>query len=54
MSHHPGSRAPTLALHLSARSAHLNIPNEVKPWHKAAPWLISAVTILGLIVILHN
>jgi hypothetical protein len=36
------------------RSAHLNIANEVKHWHKAAPWLLSAATILGLIVILHH
>jgi hypothetical protein len=54
MSHHPRSRAPTLALHLIVRSAHLNIPNEVKLWHKSAPLLIAAVTILGLIVILHH
>jgi len=44
----------------------LNIPNVLKKddaitesdtfrrWHKAAPWLISAVTILGLMVILHR
>jgi len=43
----------------------LNIPNKAKKdaaavesnivlWHKSAPWLISAVTILGLIVILHT
>jgi hypothetical protein len=32
----------------------LNIPNEVKLWHKAAPVMISAATILGLIVILHH
>jgi hypothetical protein len=44
----------------------LNIPTVVKkdgliaesdtfqPWHKAAPWLISAVTMLGLIVIFHR
>jgi hypothetical protein len=54
MSHHLRSRAPTLALHLIVRSAHLNIPNEVKLWHKSAPLLIAAVTILGLIVILHH
>jgi hypothetical protein len=36
------------------RSAHLDIPNEVKLWHKSAPLLITAVTILGLIVILHH
>ena len=54
MSHHPQSRAPTLALHLIVRSAHLNIPNEVKLWHKSAPLLITAATILGLIVIFHH
>ena len=54
MSHHPRSRAPTLALHLIVRSAHLNIPNEVKLWHKSAPLLITAATILGLIVIFHH
>jgi len=44
----------------------LNIPNELKkdiaivesntllPWHKSAPWLISAATILGLIVIFQR
>jgi hypothetical protein len=32
----------------------LNIPNKVKLWHKSAPLLITAVTILGLIVILHQ
>jgi hypothetical protein len=44
----------------------LSIPNVLKKdgviaesdtfrrWHKAAPWLISAVTILGLIVIFHG
>jgi hypothetical protein len=53
MSHHPRSRAPTLALHLIVRSA-LNIPNKVKLWHKSAPLLITAATILGLIVILHH
>jgi hypothetical protein len=54
MSHHARSCAPTLAHHLPVRSAHLNIPNEVKLWHKSAPLLITAVTILGLIVILHH
>jgi hypothetical protein len=54
MSHHLRSRAPTLALDLIVRSAHLNIPNEVKLWHKAAPLLITAATILGLIVIFHQ
>jgi hypothetical protein len=44
----------------------LNIPDVVKKdgaiaesetfhrWHKAAPWLISAVTILGLMVIFQR
>jgi hypothetical protein len=32
----------------------LNIPNEVKLWHKSAPWLITAAVILALIVILHR
>jgi hypothetical protein len=54
MSHHARSRTPTLALHLIVRSAHLNIPNEVKLWHKSAPLLIVAVTILSLIVILRH
>jgi hypothetical protein len=46
-------RAPTLAFHLVVRSAHLNIPKDVKLWHKSAPLLITAATILGLIVIFH-
>jgi hypothetical protein len=54
MSHYPRARAPTLSLHLIVRSTHLNIPNEVKLWHKAAPLLITAVTILGLIVIFQH
>jgi hypothetical protein len=54
MSHHTRFRAPTLALHLTGRSAHLNIPNEVKLWHKSAPWLITAATILGLVVIFQH
>jgi hypothetical protein len=44
----------------------LNIPNEpkkdavavesdtVQPWHKSAPWLISAATALGLIIIFQR
>ena len=44
----------------------MNIRNELKkdnaavdlealhPWHKSAPWLISAATILGLIIILQR
>jgi hypothetical protein len=36
------------------RSAQLNIPNEVKLWHKSAPLLITAVMILGLVVIFHH
>jgi hypothetical protein len=39
---------------LIVRSAHLNISNEVKLWHKSAPLLITAATILGLIVIFHH
>jgi hypothetical protein len=54
MSHQPRLRAPTLALQLIGRSAHLNIPNEAKLWHKSAPWLITAATILGLIVIFQH
>jgi hypothetical protein len=38
----------------TVRSAHLNIPNEVKLWHKSAPWIITAATILGLIVIFRH
>jgi len=54
MSHQPGSCPPTLALHLTVRSAHLNIPNQVKLWHKSAPLLITAVMFLGLVFILHH
>jgi hypothetical protein len=32
----------------------LNITHEAKLWHKSAPFLIAAATILGLIVILHH
>lgn len=32
----------------------LNIPDKVKLWHKSAPLLVTAATILGLIVILHH
>jgi hypothetical protein len=32
----------------------MNSSDDVKTWHKAAPWLISAVTILCVIVILHH
>jgi hypothetical protein len=32
----------------------LNIPNEVKLWHKAAPMLIAVATILGLAVIFQH
>ena len=28
--------------------------NAVRPWHKSAPWLISAVMFLGLMVIFHT
>jgi hypothetical protein len=54
MSHHSRAQAPTLVLDLIVTSAHMNIPNEVKRWHKSAPMLITAVTILGLIVLLHH
>jgi hypothetical protein len=52
MSHHLRLRAPTLMLH-HCKERTLNIPNEAKPWHKAAPLLITVATILGLIVIFH-
>jgi hypothetical protein len=60
----PLARAQTGRLTHSKERA-LNIPNLVKKgrlsaessplptWHKAAPWLISAATILGLIVVFH-
>ncbi len=66
MSHHPGVCRPKLSPSPISRSAHLNNPTVVKkdpliaeldtfrPWHKAAPWLISAATILALIVIFHR
>jgi hypothetical protein len=54
MSHHPRLRAPTLALHLFIRSAQLNSPNEVRHWHKSAPLLITAVTILAVVIILYH
>jgi hypothetical protein len=50
----PERTRPHWRLTLPVRSTHLNIANKVKPWHKAAPWLMSAATILGLIVIFHN
>ena len=28
--------------------------NTTQPWHRSAPWLISAATILGLIIILQR
>jgi hypothetical protein len=39
---------------ITVRSGHLNIPNEVKLWHKAAPLLITVATILGLVVIFQH
>jgi hypothetical protein len=36
------------------RSVHLNIPNKVKLWHRSAPLLIVAATMLGLTVILYR
>jgi hypothetical protein len=49
----------------SFKELKLNIPNELKketlvesnalqPWHKSAPWLISAATILGLVIIFQR
>lgn len=38
----------------TVRSADMNIPNEVKLWHKAAPVLITVATILGLVVIFQH
>jgi hypothetical protein len=29
-------------------------PNVIHPWHKSAPWLISAATILGLFIIFQR
>jgi hypothetical protein len=54
---------PAIQPHL--KESALKIPNEIKhdartpelntpQWHKSAPWLISAATILGLIVILQK
>jgi hypothetical protein len=52
--------------HLLLMERELNIPNELKKdtaivesntlllWHKSAPWLISAATILGLIIIFQR
>jgi hypothetical protein len=67
MSHRSRSRRLTLAPHLLLKEPNLNIPNELKkddttveshtilqPWHKSAPWLISAATILGVIIILQR
>lgn len=56
---HPYVTSPSIArAHTGGsstlRSAHLNIPNDGKLWHKSAPWLITAATILGLIVIFHH
>jgi hypothetical protein len=36
------------------KGAHLKNPNDVKRWHKGAPLLITAATILGLIVIFSH
>lgn len=66
MSHHPRSSPPTLGAPQYLKERALNIPNEVKkdaatvesnnvrPWHKSAPWLISAVTILGLLIVFQR
>ena len=56
---------PHSALILFCGSPNLNIHTEVakdaavesitiQPWHKSAPWLISAATILGLIIIFQR
>jgi hypothetical protein len=39
---------------ITVRSADLNIPNEVRLWHKAAPLLITVATILGLVVLFQH
>jgi hypothetical protein len=65
MSHHPLSPALTLGSHSFCGSPNLNIHTEVakdaavesitiQPWHKSAPWLISAATILGLIILFQR
>ena len=36
------------------KDAATNESNAPQPWHKSAPWLISAATILGLIVIFQR
>jgi hypothetical protein len=36
------------------KGAHLKNPNDVKRWHKGAPLLITAATILGLLVIFSH
>jgi hypothetical protein len=36
------------------KGAHLKNPNDVKRWHKGAPLLISAATILGLLVLFSH
>ena len=66
MSQHPRARQPTLDAHVLLKERELNISNELKketaavesstlqPWHKSAPWLISAATLLGLVIIFQR
>jgi hypothetical protein len=66
MSHRARSRRLTLAAQLLLKEPNLNTPNEMKKsvatvesstlqtWHKSAPWLISGVSILGLIIIFQR
>jgi hypothetical protein len=62
----PDRAGPHWALNFFSRSPNLNVPNEAKKdaatvesntvqtWHKSASWLISAATVLGLIVIFQT
>jgi hypothetical protein len=36
------------------KESDLNHSDAVRPFHRAAPWLITAATILGLIVVFHH
>ena len=66
MSHHLRSGRLTLDPQSLLKEPEMNISNELKnhassvesnttqPWHRSAPWLISAATILGLIIILQR
>jgi len=62
----PDRSRPHWAPHVLLKERELNIPNELKketaavesntlqPWHKSAPWLISAATLLGLVIIFQR